>query len=66
MAAELGLCLNKQKSEIICKDSSILESFLAKFPDLRVITPEKVFLLQAPLGNEVTVSEAIQEKISML
>ena len=62
MAAGLGLCLNKRKSEIICKDSSILESFLAKFPDLTVITPDKTFLLGAPLGNEVNVSEAIQER----
>ena len=53
MAAELGLCLNKRKSEIICKDPSTLESILAKVPDLRAITPEKAFLLGAPLGDEV-------------
>ena len=57
---------NKRKSEIICKDPSTLESILAKVPDLIAITPEKAFLLGAPLGDEVTVSEAIQEKITIL
>ena len=48
MASDLGLQLNKSKSEVVCRDSSTLAQFSASFPGLRVTAPESVRFLGSP------------------
>ena len=64
VAAELGLKLNRGKSEVMCHDPSILESFLLKFPGFQVTSSEKLTLLGAPLTENV--DSSILEKVSVL
>ena len=65
-AAELGLCLNRQKSEVICRDPSTLSVILFRVPDLMVTSPDKATLLGASLGDVNSISEAILEKTRKL
>ena len=65
-AAELGLCLNRQKSEVICRDPSTLSVILSRVPDLMVTSPDKATLLGAPLRDVDSISKAILEKTRKL
>ena len=64
VADELGLKLNRSKSEVVCHDSSTLESFLLKFPGFQITSPEKVTLLGSPLTENVDIT--ILEKVRVL
>ena len=61
-AADLGLCLNRQKSEVVCRDPSTLSIILCRVPDLMVTSPNKATLMGTPLGDVDSISEAILEK----
>ena len=65
-AEELGLQLNRRKSEVIGHNSASLESLLAAAPELKVTSPEQATLLGSAVGNVESVSRTIQEKTEML
>ena len=65
-AAELGLHLNRQKSDVICRDPPTLNLILSRAPDLMVTSPDKATFLEAPLGDVDSISEAILEKTRKL
>ena len=64
IASDLGLQLNKSKSEVVCHDSSTFAQFSASFPSLRVTAPESVRFLGSPLSESV--DEAILENVDVL
>lgn len=66
VAGELGLQLNRGKSEVIGCDPASLESVQATAPDLAVTSPEQATLLGSALGGAESVSESIHEKTKML
>lgn len=63
---QLGLTLNKGRSEVIGTDPTTLQPLLAVTPDIQVIKPEHATLLSSPLGDLESVSEAIWEKTKSL
>lgn len=63
-AEELGLQLNRSKSEVVCHDSSTLEQFLSSSPGFCVTPPGSVMFLGSPLGDNV--DNAILEKVGAL
>ena len=65
-AEELGLQLNRGKSEVIGHNSASLEPLLAAAPELKVTSPEQATLLGSAVGNVESVSRTIQEKTEML
>ena len=65
-AEDLGLQLNRGKSEVIGRDSTLLEPLLAAAPELTVTSPEHATLLGSALGNVESVSRSIWEKTKML
>lgn len=65
-ASEIGLCLNQQKSEIICEDPVTRGTILVAFPGAKVVDPLVACLLGSPLAGEDFVSETLQEKVASL
>ena len=65
-AEDLGLQLSRGKSEVIGRDSTLLEPLLAAAPELTVTSPEHATLLGSALGNVESVSRSIWEKTKML
>ena len=63
IAEDLGLQLNRGKSEVIAHDSCSLEPLLAIAPELTVTSPK---LLGSPLGDAESVSRSIGEKTEKL
>ena len=49
--AEVGLCLNTQKSEIICNNPVTREAINMILPGARLIDPSSSCLLSSPLGD---------------
>ena len=47
-ASELGLKLNRSKTELICSDNTTRGTFLSSFPGLRVVNIEHAELLGSP------------------
>ena len=66
MAEELGLQLNRGKSEVICGDTATRESFLLAAPGLHVTSPTDASLLGSPLGDTDSISNTIREKTQLL
>ena len=64
--AEVELCLNTQKSEIICNNSDTREAINIMLPGARLIDPSSSCLLGSPLGDVDCISGALWEKISSL
>ena len=54
MASDLGLQLNKSKSEVVCHNPSTVAQFLASFPGLCVTAPESARFLGSPLSECVS------------
>ena len=50
-AEEIGLHLNKSKSEVICKSSTTSTTWKARVPDIQLTPPERATLLGSPLGD---------------
>ena len=65
-AENLGLTFNNSKSEIICNDNTTRGSIIAHLPGAQVVEPSHASLLGSPLGDDRSVSMAIEEKIATL
>ena len=63
-AGQLGLELNKQKSEIICQDPDTLRAFLSAAPGFQVTSPEHATLLGSPLSSSF--DDCLLEKVKAL
>ena len=61
LAIDLGLQLNRTKSEIICKDPIIVEAMIQAAPGLKVVNSDDVFLLGSPIGSLKSIEDAIGE-----
>ena len=66
MGSDLGLQLNCNKSELICKDPATREAMLLKAPDLHVVHVESADLLGSPIGSVEGIGEAVRAKIDQL
>ena len=66
MADDLGLQLNRRKSEVICVGTTTGKSLLAAAPGLHVTSPNDAALLDSPLGDMDSISNTICEKINLL
>ena len=64
IARQLGLRLNRGKSEVIYQDPGTLEKFLSVTPRFQVTSFEKVSLLGSPLSNYL--DESIIDKVRPL
>ena len=64
VAGQLGLQLNREKSEVVCCDPHMLRSFLSAAPGFHVTSPEDVTLLGSPLSDSV--DDCILEKVQTL
>ena len=65
-ASELGLQLNRSKTELICSDHNTRRMVLSSFPGLRVANVEMVELLGSPLGDASSVDSCLSDKIELL
>ena len=65
-ASNLGLQLNKGKSELICFEHTTRGIVLSALPGLHVVNPEQAELLGSPLGDANAVDVCVNEKIKML
>lgn len=65
-AEKLGLTLNNSKSEMICHDHTTGGSIITCLPGAQVVDPLHVSLLGSPLGDDSSVSAAIEEKMAGL
>ena len=63
-AAKLGLQLSVAKSEVIGRDSSTLDNFLAAAPGFHVTSPDHATLLGSPIGSSI--DDCISKKITSL
>ena len=64
--AEVGLKLNRSKSEIICNNPTTLDSILSSLPGACVVDPKKATLLGCPIGDLSSISNTIIEKLRKL
>ena len=64
--AEVDLCLNTQKSEIIYNNPVMSEAINMMLPGIQLIDPSSSCLLSSPLGDVDCISGALREKISSL
>ena len=64
--AEIGLCLNTQKSEIICNNLDMWEAIIMMLPCARFVNSSSSSLLGSPLGDVDCISGALREKLSSL
>ena len=58
MAGELGLQLNRDKSEVICDDSSTRSAMLRAVPGLSVTEQDHATLLGSPIGTASSIQNA--------
>ena len=65
-AENLGLTLNNSKSKIICLDNTTHGSIITHLPGAQVVDLSNASLLGSPLGDDRSVSMAIEEKIATL
>ena len=66
LAADLGLLLNRSKSEVICKDHTTLGSLLVQIPGLCVVDPDLATLLGSPIGGNQGIEVEVEKKIESL
>ena len=64
--ADLGLCLNNQKSEVICDDIDTKDPLLLSLQGARVVDPLEASLLGSSLGDVSSISTSLREKITLL
>ena len=62
--AEIGLCLNTQKSVIICNNLDTREAINMMLPGARFVDSSSSCLLGSPLGDVDCISGALREKLS--
>ena len=66
LARDLGLQLNRTKSEIIYKDPIIVEAMIQAAPGLKVVNSDDAFLLGSPIGSLKSIEDAIGGKTEAL
>ena len=66
MAPDLGLQLNRSKSELICNDQSISEAMFLEALRLHLLSRDVADILGSPVGNVEHISDVIQGKIQQL
>ena len=64
--AEFGLCLNTQKSVIICNNLDTWEAINMMLPGARFVDPSSSCLLGSLLGDVDCISGALREKLRSL
>ena len=64
--AEIELCLNTQKSEIICNNLDTRQAINMMLPGTRLVDPSSSCLLGSPLGDVDCISGALRENLSSL
>ena len=62
-ANELGLHLNRSKSEAICHGRETYDFPSSELPEFKFIHPDQATLLGSPLGNLCSISSAILGKV---
>ena len=65
-AGEMGLQLNRGKSEVICEDPITREAILCAAPGLRVVSRDHATLLGSPIGSVEGIDEIICAKTKIL
>ena len=65
-ASDVGLQLNRSKTELFCSDSATRSKVLSTFPGVRVVEVEDAELLGSPLGSATSVNACVGEKIELL
>ena len=65
-AADLGLQLNRSKSELLCDDSTTRDQMLKTVPGLQLIGMDQAEILRVPVGSTKSVDDVIEEKIRLL
>ena len=64
--AEIGLHLNRHKSEIICSNADITGTILPSLPGAQVVDPARATLLVSSIGDVSSISDILTSKINML
>ena len=62
----LGLTLNNEKSEIICKDVATRGNILRSLPGAQITPPEKATLLSSPLRDVASIDASMKETTKAL
>ena len=63
---ELGLVLNRGKTEIVCSDPITVSSLQSISPDFRCVAPSEACLLGSPIGDFASVNRTLQAKFDAL
>lgn len=63
---EIGLQLNKEKTEVICCSQEARESVLSSLPGGLVVKNEEATLLDCPIGGVSAISSTLREKVDAL
>jgi len=66
LGSDLGLQLNRSKSELICGDLITGEVMLQAAPGLHVLNRDDADLLGSPIGSMEHIGDVIQEKTAQL
>ncbi len=64
--AEIGLWLNREKSEIVCADCDTSNAILPSLQGAQVVYPAKATLLGSSIGDLSSVSDVLRTKADML
>ena len=65
LGTEIGLQLNRQKTEIVCPNTT-MASLLFSLPGARVVDPLKATLLGSPIGDVSCISDTLSAKTNLL
>ena len=64
--AEIGLRLNREKSEIVCAHPDTVNSILPSLQGAQVVEPAMASLLGSSIGDVSSVSDVLRSKTNML
>ena len=62
--AHLGLSLNHVKSEVMCKNKDIRVVVLSSLRGAKVVEPNNATLLKCSIGDDLSVSLSLGEKLT--
>ena len=65
-APDLSLQLNRIKCEVICPDFLTAKALLEEMPEMKILDPEDVVLLDTLVGGMEAVDSTIRSKIENL
>ena len=66
LASEVGLTLNRSKSEVICRSNSQSGEVMSLFPEIKVIGLDNAQLLGVPIGNIISIDSSLTSKVEKL